>query len=61
MMKTYDAFVIASKLAIEVHKDEQAEQAIELARVLSLDLTPQEIHDGKKEAHNEFISNWLLQ
>ena len=61
MMNTYDAFVIASKLAIEVHTDEQADIAIELARVLSLDLTPQEIHDGKKEADNKSISNWLSQ
>tara|TARA_R100001086_G_scaffold113009_1_gene57631 strand:+ start:259 stop:444 length:186 start_codon:yes stop_codon:yes gene_type:complete len=61
MMSTYDAFVIASKLAIEVHTDEQAEKAIELARVLSLDLTPQEVHDGKKEALDEPIPNWLLQ
>ena len=60
MMSTYDAFILASKLAIEVHADEQAEKLSSLLGfVLGLDSS--RVHDGKKEALNEPISNWLLQ
>ncbi len=60
MISTYDAFVIASTLALEVQKDEQAKKAGELANLLALDLSPKEVYEGTKQASEKMKCDWFL-
>ena len=60
MISTYDAFVIASTLALEVQKDEQAKKAGELANLLALDLSPKEVYEGQQQASEKMKCDWLL-